>query len=73
MPLGGLANAEVRRWRTTAHQLFDELWQWKAMSRAKAYTWMARTLRLRPDQCHIGAFDVALCQALVEAVAARGE
>ena len=73
MPLGGLANAEVRRWRTTAHQLFDELWQSKAMSRAEAYTWMASTLRLRPDQCHIGAFDVALCQALVEAVAARGE
>lgn len=72
VPLGSLANPELRRWRTTAHQLFDELWQSKEMSRAEAYAWMARRLRLRPDQCHIGSFDVALCKALVEAVAARG-
>ena len=72
VPLGSLANAELRRWRTTAHQLFDELWQSKEMSRAEAYTWMAQTLRLRPGQCHIGCFDVALCKAIVEAVAARG-
>ena len=71
IPLGTLANADLHRWRTTSHRVFDELWRSGAMSRSEAYLWMGRTLELRPGDCHIGSFDMVRCKALVEAVVAR--
>lgn len=70
VPMGTLANAELRRWRSTAHALFDPLWQSGKMSRVQAYGWLSKTMRLPREQCHIGMFDVGQCKAVVRAAAA---
>lgn len=65
-PLGTLADAALRRWRTSAHALFDPIWQSGRMSRAKAYRWLAGEMGLPVTQCHIGGFTQEQCRAVVE-------
>ena len=64
-PLGRLANAELRKAKTQAHAAFDPLWKTGYMSRSAAYAWLAKCLKLPPEQCHIGMFDVATCEIVV--------
>lgn len=64
-PLGTLANAELRAARKAAHAAFDPIWKTRRMSRARAYTWLARALGIRKQYCHIGMFNVAQCEATV--------
>ena len=65
-PLGRLANYELRQWKKNAHAAFDRLWKTHALQRSEAYAWLAEQLQLTPDQCHIGMFDVDVCQRVVE-------
>ena len=69
-PLGTLADASLRRWRNSAHALFDPLWQSGQMTRGQAYEWLAEKMGLPKAQCFIGGFDEAQCQAVVEICAA---
>lgn len=71
IPLGRLANAELRRAKQQAHFAFDALWKSGEMTRARAYRWLADALHVEPEQCHIGMFDVEQCVAVVAAVARR--
>lgn len=72
--LGRLANAELRLAKMDAHALFDQLWQKKMkkenmsknVARNLAYEWLARTMGIERDDCHIGMFDVAQCKKVVE-------
>lgn len=73
VPLGRLANAELRRAKQAAHAAFDPLWRSREMSRRDAYAWLAGALGISPDNCHIGMFDVDGCRAVVSAVNARRE
>lgn len=71
-PLGRLANKELRQWKQKAHAAFDPLWKRAGtvpapMRRKDAYRWIQETLGLSPSQAHIGQFDVAECQRLIEA------
>jgi len=75
-PLGRLADAELRRWKSKAHAAFDPLWQrkitrgvGKKVARNAGYAWLAAQLRIERQACHIGMFDVALCQKVVEVCA----
>lgn len=65
-PLGRLANAELRRRKSMAHQKFDPLWRNGGMSRSKAYNWLSNQLRISPDKCHIGMFDIDMCDRVIE-------
>lgn len=73
VPLGRLANAELRKAKMAAHAAFDRLWRGKAekegCSRSKArgagYRWLAVQLGVDPKDCHIGMFDVEQCQRVV--------
>jgi len=73
-PLGRLANAELRQWKRAAHRAFDPLWQRKierdgcskSQARKAGYTWLAAELGIQFDKCHIGMFDVDLCEKVVE-------
>lgn len=67
LPLGRLANAELRRAKSRAHAAFDPLWKSKRMARRSAYSWLARRLGIPVDDCHIGMMDAAGCNAVVEA------
>lgn len=66
LPLGRLANPELRRAKQAAHAAFDPIWQSRTMGRKQAYAWLAKQLRLKADEAHIGEFDVAQCGRVVE-------
>jgi zinc-finger-containing domain len=70
-PLGRLANAELRRAKTEAHNAFDPLWKFERfntqkLKRSQAYQWLAAQLGIEFEACHIGMFDVETCQRVVE-------
>jgi zinc-finger-containing domain len=73
-PLGRLANAELRRIRMSAHACFDPLWKAKAardrisygQARDLGYKWLASEMGLTRRQCHIGHFDIAPCEFVIE-------
>jgi hypothetical protein len=75
-PLGRLANAGLRRLRIAAHEQFDKLWkvgdaETLGKRRTSMYAWLARTLGVRGDQCHIGMFDETMCRRVLQAVKER--
>jgi len=68
IPLGTLADAELRKWRKAAKDAFNPKWNSDVanMSRSEAYAWLARELRIDAGECHIGWFDVPTCQLVIE-------
>jgi hypothetical protein len=64
-PLGTLANAELRAARSLAHSEFDPIWKRGYMTRAEAYAELAKRLGIAGPKCHIGRFDVGMCEAVV--------
>lgn len=66
VPLGRMADADLRAWKGRAHALFDPIWRSGRMKRGQAYRWLARELGLIRDECHIGMFDVDRCKQVVE-------
>lgn len=65
-PLGRLANAELRDAKMRAHAVFDPYWMSRTMARVHAYRLLAKNLRISTDACHIGMFDLATCNKVVE-------
>jgi ssDNA-binding Zn-finger/Zn-ribbon topoisomerase 1 len=70
-PLGVPANKETKQARMAAHAAFDQLWHratraGRKSARSKAYAWLREQLGLTKDQCHIGRFDKAMCQKVIE-------
>jgi len=41
------------------------------MTRTDAYAWLAKTLGIPPTACHIGQFDEAGCQQVIQAIQNR--
>lgn len=65
IPLGDLANKELREWRKNAHSAFDPIWFSKVMSRTEAYAWLGEKLKLTPEETHIGMFDIDRCKQAI--------
>lgn len=65
IPLGRLANSNLRGLRQQAHGAFDPLWRSGRFSRQQAYRWLAGRLGIPVDQCHIGQFDETQCRATI--------
>lgn len=65
--LGRLANAELRKAKSAAHKIFDDIWRSGYMSRSQAYSWLAGQLGIEKKDCHIGMFDVDQCEQVVDA------
>lgn len=65
-PLGRLANAELRKAKMRAHSAFDPIWREGNKSRKGAYKWLAKQLGIDGSECHIGMFDVDMCNRVVE-------
>lgn len=72
-PLGTLANAETRKLRSAAHEVFDPFW--KELAEQGVHRGKARRelyLRLRTDMgidrraCHIAKFDADACRTAIE-------
>jgi len=61
-PLGRLANSELRDEKKLTHKLFDKLWQQGFMKRKEAYKFLAESLNIDVNDCHIGMFDIKTCK-----------
>lgn len=70
-PLGSLANAELRRWRSAAHEVFDPLWRNTRARRGEVYAWLSGVLGIPTKDCHISMFDVSTCKKVIVAVQRR--
>lgn len=74
LPLGRLANKELRAARLKAHAALDPSWNQRkdrSVARLEAYAWLAAQLELPTHECHIGMFDVETCERAVQACAKR--
>lgn len=66
IPMGTLADKELRKWRSLAHRKFDPLWQSSVFpSRHAAYKWLSKAMRLPLDRTHVAMFDVRQCQKAI--------
>ena len=63
--MGRLANAELRAAKLNAHAAFDPLWRTGKRTRRAAYVWLSKKLGMRPEECHIGMFDVEMCKRVI--------
>ena len=61
-PFGILANKQLRAAKSSTHRLFDPLWQKGKMNRPEAYKWLSEKLGIRTCDCHIGMFDLEMCE-----------
>lgn len=67
MPLGRLANKDLRRLKSKAHRAFDPIWrEAKAMTRKQAYRWLAGAMNIDPQWCHIGMFNEKQCKQVID-------
>ena len=61
IPVGSLANHELRTLRRTAHQYFDQLYLSGMMSKQDAYQWLADLLSAPLSKAHIGYLGEYYC------------
>lgn len=61
-PLGIPANRETRVMRSVAHEVFDNWWPAKGMSRKEAYEWLDEN----GPKPHIAEMNLAECEELIE-------
>jgi hypothetical protein len=66
MPLGNLANKELREARKEAHKVFDRLWKQEGATRNQAYSVLAALLNIPKKKAHIGMFSLHQCQKLMK-------
>ncbi len=72
-PLGTLANKELRAARLKTHEAFDPVWKAQGLARYEAYLWLSVELGLPLERCHIGQFDLALCERVIALCQGRRE
>ena len=74
VPLGRLANAELRYWKKAAHAAFDPLWQYGRFKhqRNAAYRWLSEQMQLPVEKTHIGMFDIEQCKAAINHIKNQG-
>lgn len=65
VPLGRLANAELRQLKREAHEAFDLIWRNGNKKRGAAYRWLAIEMKLPKGECHIGMFNPSQCREVV--------
>lgn len=66
IPLGRLANPELKRLKQDAHAAFDPLWKSGKLTRKEAYAWLSHAMDIDPNACHIGMFNEDLCRKVVK-------
>ena len=66
LPMGTLANAELRHKRIQAHVAFNRLWDSGLMSKRQAYLWLQAKLGLPEGETHIGKFSAYRCEQVIQ-------
>lgn len=65
LPLGRPANLKLRNLKKEAHRQFDPIWKSGLMTRKAAYKWLADRLNIPYEECHIGWFDIEMCNKVI--------
>ena len=65
LPMGTLADGDLRNKRIMAHKAFNWLWESGLMTRTQAYKWMQAKLGMRSEHAHIAKFDHYMCDQLI--------
>ncbi len=70
IPLGTLANDELRKARNKAHNEFDKLWKGhtRIMKRNDAYYWLSKKMNIPKEKTHIAMFEIEQCNKVIEFV-----
>ncbi len=66
IPLGNLANSELRALRREAHKYFDRLYKEGVLSREGAYRWLSDLLCLPMQNVHISCLSEYHCKIVIE-------
>ena len=66
LPLGTLADADLRHARKINKGAFERIWQDGYMSRTEAYAWLAQQLGITQAECHFGLFEADRCRKAFE-------
>lgn len=62
IPLGTLANTDLRRARKENKRVFMAVIAGYVMSRTEAYQWLAEAMGIPVAECHWGWFDIEQCE-----------
>lgn len=65
-PMGIPADKETKEWRIRAHQAFDAWWKTCYSKRQLAYLCLRLATRMKPEECHIGRFDIDQCKQVIQ-------
>lgn len=65
MPMGTLANKQLRWKRRAAHDAMARLWELGLMSKAEAYRWLQLQFGIPAEEAHIGRFSDYRCDEVV--------
>lgn len=73
MPMGTLANRNLRGYRKQAHEIFDKFWHkiikkmnWhEERARDYAYQQLALAMNLSLKDCHFALFDISACKMAI--------
>ena len=66
IPLGEMANGELRALRNQAHRYFNKLYLQKYMSKQDAYRWLSSILCVPLEKAHIGLLGKLGCNLVIE-------
>lgn len=73
IPLGRLANEDLRNWKTKAHTALDVLNQDGSMSRGGIYAKLAKELNIPVSEYHIANFDIKACKKFIKLCKKRND
>lgn len=62
LPLGTMADKELREARKSAKHLWQRVSSVEGMPRNQAYTWLAQRMQIPKAECHFGHFDLERCE-----------
>ena len=65
IPMGTLADGDLRQLRIQAHHKFDQVWKSGIMTRDNAYRWMADSFGIPMQEAHIAMFGAYRCKELI--------
>lgn len=66
IPVGSMANHELRTLRKTAHYYFDQLYTSGYMTKDDAYYWLASIINAPLSHAHIGYLSDYYCKEVIE-------
>lgn len=58
--------SDLAKLRVEAHKSLDVHWQFGPMTRSDAYARLAKEMKMRPSNCHIGMFNEKQCRTVIE-------